>query len=124
MLALYKTVLLMSNSPAKDLFVPPPSGWQFNEEQLVILQDTKTPTVIDLIRHLPYLFGSADNYAVAYQTTPINYYNSDWSSLRSASDSYGFGGMMGKYVEDFEVPLTMQHENVGVILRLDTRSGK
>lgn len=124
MLALYETVLLMSNSPAKDLFIAPPSGWHFNEEQLAILQDTKSRTVIDLILHLPYLFGSVDNYAVAYQTTPINYYNSDWFSVRSASDPYGFGGMMAKYVEDSELPLTMQHENVGVILMLDTRSGK
>jgi len=54
---------------------PPPSGWSDEQLAIDILRSLgRTETVIDLLRHLPYIkVGYLDRYEIMVETIPINY---------------------------------------------------
>ena len=54
------------------LKIPPASGWD-NIDQEALRAIGKTDTVIDLLRHLPYLDGRSDGYLIAYETVPVDF---------------------------------------------------
>ncbi|KAG9571222.1 hypothetical protein KCU71_g505, partial [Aureobasidium melanogenum] len=54
------------------LKVPPASGWDTIDEE-ALRAIGKTDTVVDLLRHLPYLDGRGDGYLIAYETIPVNF---------------------------------------------------
>lgn len=113
--ALYQTRLSMSGSHlSSDLLPPSPEGWTFEPSKLAKFTRSKSPEVVDLLRHLPFCRSN-----VAPSTSVIDYCNDDWYGARHAGNPWGGEAV----VEAYELPLTMQVENVGTILVLDVRTG-
>ena len=118
LLSLYKTVLRMKGDTATTLYIPPKSGWSFDSADEQYLLRTKSPAVIDLLRHLPYC-----NTHIAHSTDAISYVRSSWYSVRNAENPWPGGGPGFADVQPHELPLTMQHENAGEIVVVDVDTG-
>ena len=116
LLSLYKTVLRMKGDNATTLYISPESGWSFDPADEQYLATTKSPAVIDLLKHLPYC-----NTHIAHSTDAIGYVGSSWYSVRNAENPWP--GDAHVDVQRHELPLTMQHENVGEIVVVDVETG-
>ena len=117
LLSLYKTVLRMKGDTATTLYIPPESGWSFDSADEQYLLTAKSHAVIDLLRHLPYC-----NTHIAHSTDAISYVGSSWYSVFSASNPWP-GDPEDADVQSHELPLTMQHENVGEVVIVDVETG-
>jgi hypothetical protein len=71
-LALYQQLIKHPYLDESALLIPPPSGWTTIDET-ALRAIGKTDTVIDLLRHLPYLSGKDDGYTINYETVPIDF---------------------------------------------------
>jgi hypothetical protein len=54
------------------LIIPPTSGWDHLADK-ALRAIGKNDTVIDLLRHLPYLCGKNGGYMIAYETIPVDF---------------------------------------------------
>jgi hypothetical protein len=70
--AFYKHLIKHPYLPDDVLKIPPPSGWTTIDEP-ALRAIGKTDTVIDLLRHLPYLCGKRDGWTIAYETVPVDF---------------------------------------------------
>ena len=71
-LAFYQQLIKHPYLDSAALLIPPPSGWTTIDEP-ALRAIGKTDTVIDLLRHLPYLSGKDDGYTINYETVPIDF---------------------------------------------------
>jgi len=70
--ALYKHLIKHPYLDASALLFPPPTGWTTLDET-ALRAIGKTETVIDLLRHLPYLDGKGSGHMIAYETIPVDF---------------------------------------------------
>lgn len=71
-LALYQQLIKHPYLDETALKIPPASGWDTIDAE-ALRAIGKTDTVVDLLRHLPYLDGRGDGYLVAYETIPVDF---------------------------------------------------
>jgi hypothetical protein len=74
----YEFLAFMGAIPESAVLEPPTSGWaELSSEALSALE--KDETVIDLLKHLPYIDDRVDgNTEIAFKTKAINYCGSDF----------------------------------------------
>ena len=70
--AFYQHLIKHPYLPESALLIPPPSGWDTIDQE-ALRAVGKNDTVIDLLRHLPYLSGKHDGYMIAYETIPVDF---------------------------------------------------
>ncbi|KAG9517115.1 hypothetical protein KCU93_g8861, partial [Aureobasidium melanogenum] len=71
-LAFYQQLIKHPYLDETALKIPPASGWDTIDAE-ALRAIGKTDTVVDLLRHLPYLDGRGDGYLVAYETIPVDF---------------------------------------------------
>lgn len=110
-LAFYTELLKQPCISDSCLAIAPPSGWNINEQE--IRASGKNDTVIDLLRHLPYLRGSRyDGPFVTYETQSVDYTR---QSITSSEQAYPIPGHC--------VYLTQGEGRDGYSIILDTERG-
>jgi hypothetical protein len=70
--AFYQHLIEHPYLPDDALMIPPSSGWTTIDEK-ALRAIGKTDTVIDLLRHLPYLCGKTDGWTIAYEIVPVDF---------------------------------------------------
>ncbi|KAH6703100.1 hypothetical protein DL95DRAFT_396846 [Leptodontidium sp. 2 PMI_412] len=114
-LKFYQQVILHPYLPSSALITPPPTGWPTISEPT----QTKTPTVLSLLRHLPYLHSenNSDRICLQYETIAIDYSSGSRTggSTSFAEDVYP--------LPDHCVYLTRSVDREGIALILDTNEG-
>jgi hypothetical protein len=70
--AFYQHLIKHPYLPESALLIPPPSGWDTIDDK-ALRTIGKTDTVIDLLRHLPYLCGKNDGWTINYETVPVDF---------------------------------------------------
>ncbi|KAI9663875.1 MAG: hypothetical protein M1821_007365 [Bathelium mastoideum] len=118
--ALYQTIMIMADIPASSLLTPP-NDWS------PPASTRKSAQVIDLMANLPYV----SDLHLAYETSPVNYFVPNWNGTFLHFQPYGYSeGFEANFpdgvsdVTEDEIVLTMQNDNIGSILVLNTKSGE
>ncbi|KAI9694869.1 MAG: hypothetical protein M1822_000485 [Bathelium mastoideum] len=117
--ALYQTIMIMADIPASSLLTPP-NDWS------PPASTRKSAQVIVLMANLPYV----SDLHLAYETSPVNYFVPNWNGTFLHFQPYGYSeGFEANFpdgvsdVTEDEIVLTMQNDNIGSILVLNTKSG-
>jgi hypothetical protein len=112
LLGFYRQILKLPYIDESDLITPPASGWNSIDEEALRAQG-KTDSVIDLLRHLPYIHAPRrDGPIIAYETVCTDY---TVDSTHFLEDEYPLPGHC--------VYLTEGEGREGYCLILDTERG-
>jgi hypothetical protein len=112
LLGFYRQILKLPYIDESDLITPPASGWNSIDEEALRAQG-KTDSVIDLLRHLPYIHAPRrDGPIIAYDTVCTDY---TVDSTHFLEDEYPLPGHC--------VYLTEGEGREGYCLILDTERG-
>lgn len=121
----YNFLALLPWLDPSDILTPPAGGWpNINEANFAPLH--KTDTVIQLLKHIPYLRmgDSDDKNPLVWQTFPCDYQRDYFQKVQSAIDYWEIPNTSERGFEfpEWVVPLTYGKVN-GQYIMLDTSDG-